>query len=259
MKKFNTYIITAVILASTCWSASAAVIYTETWDANDSGWTIGTAAAGGGAQEPGSSALWNDGTDGGQAGDGYLRINTGTPALGFSEHFVTAGAAGSGANFTGDFSSAGKSVQGVSFNFYNPSATVVPQLTVYLVAGGHTWYHTALAITPNGWGNYGVNFSDHALNAGTGDWFTLAGTEDLADWQSDIQSVTALGLSVFDDGSFNNQWIGLDDFQIMDDPYFVTVPEPQTYAMLGFAFLSLGVTFRRKLENSLASLKAMFA
>jgi hypothetical protein len=241
-----------VIMLALCWSATAAVIVTEDFAGGLNGWVIDDASDGSGGAPYGTI------TDGG----GYYRVDSGNANGGNIVDYAFDG----GGVFAGDYRStangggglAANGINGISFNFYNPAATAIPELSVYLVAGGNTWYHALTTVdTTGGWGNYGANLSYDSLNAGTGNWFTLAG-DNLATWQSDLANVTGMGFRMLYDTSAN-QIYGLDDIIIQDDPYILLVPEPQTYAMLGFAFLSLGVTFRRRLEDALSSLKAMVA
>ncbi len=249
MKRVNLSV-AVVAIVMTCWSASAVPIVTESFDADLSGWTMGDVSAGTGVAA--GSALWNAG--------GYMGIDSGAINGGNVVDFTfdTVGPF----PFAGDYTAGGLAVDGVkgiSFDFYNPAATMIPELSVYLIANGRTWYHalTTVTNTAAGWGTYGANLSSDTLNAGTGEWFTLGG-DNLFTWTTDLASVTGIGFRMLYDTTAN-QTYGFDDISIMDNPYYTMVPEPQTYAMLGFAFLSMGVTFRRKLEASLASLKDMLS
>ncbi len=249
MKKLGLGIGVAAIMMACCWSAYGAAIVTEDFAGGVGGWVIDDASDGGGAGSPNGSL---------NGAGGYLEVNSGGASIIPVTDFVFDG----GGVFSGDYTAGGltaNGINGISFNFYNPSATPINGLQVYLVAGGNTWYHPLVAdVTTGGWDTYGANLSFDSLNAGTGEWFTLAG-DNLATWQGDLASVTGMGFRMNYVDNTANQIYRLDNIIIQDDPYILLVPEPQTYAMLGFAFLSMGVTFRRKLEGALASLKAMMA
>ena len=238
------------------WTVSAVPVVTEDFGGGDNGFVLsGNPTTTGGNYGSHSS------------GGGYFNVNVDSsgdvqPRTDYVFDNNTPG------TFAGDYTAGGlaaNGIKGISFNFYNPGATAIPEMQVYLIANKGTaneriWYHPGADVAgSSGWANYGANLSYDSLNAGTGEWFTTGG-DDLATWQSDLAHISGIGFRMLYLTNYpNNQQYGFDDIIIQDDPYILLVPEPQTYAMLGFAFLSLGVTFRRKLEDGLASLKAMLA
>lgn len=251
MKKINAGIGIVAALLLMCWTVSAVPIVTEDFSGGADGFVLDDQPDGSGGSPYGSSS----------AGGGYFDVDSGAANGGNIVDYVYDG----GGVFGGDYRStangggtlAANGIQGISFNFYNPSATAIPELNVYLVAAsGRVWYHALTDVDQTGaWGTYGANLSYDSLNAGTGNWFTTGG-DDLATWQSDLANISGIGFRMLYDTTANQQY-GFDNIIIQDDPYILLVPEPQTYAMLGFALLSLGITFRRKLEDSFASLKSM--
>jgi hypothetical protein len=127
----------------------------------------------------------------------------------------------SDANHTGDYSTVS-----VSFDFkVDPVVNEAVGLSVYFVSGGNLW--TKQFVVPaNQWSPVSVSFS------GAG-WETLTGV----DFMSDVMAVQEIGVRVM---HFNNdsQWTyGLDNWT-------VSVPEPETYALILVTLLSLGITFR---------------
>ncbi len=229
-----------------CWTVSAVPIVTEDFSGGDNGFVLDDAPDGTGGAPYGSHT----------AGGGYFNVDSGAANGGNIVDYVFDG----GGVFAGDYTAGGlaaNGIKGISFNFYNPAATAIPEMQVYLVAAsGNVWYHPLADVTGgSGWANYGANLSYDSLNAGTGEWFTTGG-DSLATWQSDLANISGIGFRMLYDTTANQQY-GFDNIIIQDDPYILLVPEPQTYAMLGFALLSLGITFRRKLEDSFDSLKSM--
>jgi hypothetical protein len=125
------------------------------------------------------------------------------------------------ANHTGDYSTVS-----VSFDFkVDPVVNEAVGLSVYFVSGGNLWYKQ-FVVPANLWSPVSVSFS------GVG-WETLTGVNFL----SDVMAVEEIGVRVT---HFNNdsQWAyGLDNWT-------VSVPEPETYALILVTLLSLGITFR---------------
>ena len=134
-----------------------------------------------------------------------------------------------------DFMGDGGGVAWLSFRFYAPQRPGGLSVYFYSSTSGTYWYFDIDAAL--GWNRYDVGFGD-----GTGWWKEGAGT-----FASDLQDVDELGLALtyrFNDGS---QVFGLDDVALH-------TPEPGTYAVLAFVFVSLGITFRKKLAGSLGLL-----
>ncbi len=140
-------------------------------------------------------------------------------------------------------------VRRMSFDFYG-DATVPPvDLEAFFYSGvsGDEWHY---AFTPTtGWGSYEIT------TAFGGGWFNTAGPTTLGAWDAAFADVTEVGLYV---GYAPNSTViyGIDNFAL-DDEFSDAVPEPQTYAMLGFALCSVGMTFRRKLDGVMGTLKSM--
>jgi len=143
--------------------------------------------------------------------------------------------------FTGDYRPAtieqsyGVQNLGAAFKFYSgDSFDGGLALFFHSSISGNEWrYGLSVPATLDTWYTYAVPIawsSDGAWNSGG-----LGETEFL----TDLASVDQIGILVqrsFDTAPEN---YGLDDFQLY-------VPEPSTYAMLAFTFLTLGLTMRRK-------------
>jgi len=101
------------------------------------------------------------------------------------------------------------------------------------------WYDIAQSLT---FGDGGVGF---------GSWYTeTAGQNTSAGFADALTDVDEVGVFI----GYQNQAgqvYGLDDFKLLDS----AIPEPGTYSMLGFAMLSLAMTFRRKLNAVWAGLR----
>jgi hypothetical protein len=133
------------------------------------------------------------------------------------------------------------------FQFY--SDTYLPDsLSLFFysdVSGtGRTWAQN-VSVSSLGWQNYSVllNWSPTAWVPDGGYGYT--------EFNQDIMNVDRIGVWVFRNDSMNAQLYGFDNFQL----HYV-VPEPETYAMLAFALLSLGYTFRRRLSDSLDAMRS---
>lgn len=99
-----------------------------------------------------------------------------------------------------------------------------------------------------GWRTYGVNLDGGAQWGHTG----AAGT-----WGVDLASVDTLGFVITYDPDAGTQLLALDNLILDDGP--LPVPEPGTYVMLGSALLSMGITFRRRLNDIVAQIKEKLA
>jgi|GEM_PF-1815599 len=140
-------------------------------------------------------------------------------------------------------------VESVTFQFYagaddggDPFATTdIPgDLRLYFVsAGSITWYYD-IDVTA-GWGGsyfgYGANFYPYS------GWYT-DDTRSQTLFMGDLADVDEIGLEILYQ-DWDGQVYGIDDFTLSDQP----VPEPSTYAILGFALLSLGLVLVRQRQR----------
>jgi len=132
----------------------------------------------------------------------------------------------------------------VSFDFYGAQALASGLQLYFASAGsGRTWTHGVESLGA-GW-----NDGQTVAMAWSSGW--TGGTE--GQFNTDIADVDEIGFIVtYLDETAGQVW-GWDNFR-----KGTSVPEPGTYAMLGVALASLGITFRRKLSESVGQLtKAM--
>jgi len=237
----NVGIIMGVLLLA-AGMASAAVIITEDF-ADVGSWTV--------AQDPNLATTPGDYLDDPPSvvttyspGNNALEFHDtdappSFPLVGDEDYIGT-----TGDGLVGNFTTlgGGPGVQNITFDFY--ADDVVPgqvQLYFYSLAAGTTWYSPSFdsQLTAGSW--------TRGLSIGFQQDQWLFGSN----WDTAIQNVDAIGVYLSSYGTLSgNQDFAMDNFQLDDD---TPVPEPQTYAMLGFAVLSMGFTFRRRLEESLGA------
>jgi hypothetical protein len=140
---------------------------------------------------------------------------------------------------TGDWVSDGTDF--VQFDFYldaNADAAGFNQLTFFFVGGGDTWYYQVdvSGQTGGNWATYSVPFS------GSTGWTTTS----VDPFTTDVASVSSFGFEVsYVTGA--TQTYGFDNVR-----RGFTVPEPETYAAIGFALVALAMAFRKQLTDMLA-------
>lgn len=136
-----------------------------------------------------------------------------------------------------DYSSGGLSVQ---FDFY---ADQLPQkLDIYILSGAGVDYEWFLNVTPTttGWTSILM-----PLSFGQG-WYTENGRTTASNFSADLAIVDRIGVRIWYANNDGGQIYGLDNFDV--------IPEPETWAFLGIAFLSVGYSFRERLDKAMAAL-----
>jgi len=136
------------------------------------------------------------------------------------------------------------------FNFYanaNGDGTGIPQnLGFYFAStsGGEWYYDIDTSYISDGWNTFGIQLNQSAQGYG-GSWYEEAGGSTFS-----ITDVTRVGLWIAYNGNNSTQEhrIGL---------YGLSVPEPETYLILGMALLSVAIVFRKRISESLAEARAM--
>jgi len=123
----------------------------------------------------------------------------------------------------------------------------------------HVWYYNiGTDYITDGWATYGVAFDFNYSNYGQSGWYGFQDNSwfpslDATDFANDISTdgvVDRLGVWIAYDTFNDDQIYGIDDFGL-------TVPEPETYLVLGMALLSIAVVFRKRISDSLADARAM--
>lgn len=169
---------------------------------------------------------------------------------------------GLGGNMT-SYAPSGASISGMRFDFYagangSVAGTGAPNdLGFYFqTTVGHVWFYDidTLAIG-NGWNTYEASFD---FNAGLG-WYGFDdidrsgasyGDGDEATFLADLALVDNLGIWITYADDKPTGIYGIDNFGL-------TVPEPQTYVVLGVALLTVAFVFRKRITDSLANTQAM--
>lgn len=155
----------------------------------------------------------------------------------------------------------GTQIAGMRFDFYagaNGDGTGAPVgLGFYFqTTGGHVWYYDiANTYIGNGWNTYAVPFIYDAGVYGTSGWYGYEDNSQVdllgsGDFTTDLGIVNRLGIWITYQDNNSDQVYGIDDFGL-------TVPEPETYVVLGMALLSVAFIFRKRITVSLAEARAM--
>ena len=223
------------LLAAVAAPAQAAIMLTNDWESGTESWTHRTNAGSPNATltDPDVSGL-GGGTD-------ALRITGGSAGSGHESYVYN------DSSLTGDYINGFSSpITSISFDFYAASNTAAA-LEVYFRhdSGGASdteWFFT-ISDLYTGWHTYYINFTTldgwYNLDYGPGNQTQLLG---------DLVDVDEIGLLLTYQPNVSGQIYGVDNWAAHDTQY---VPEPETYAMLAFAFISLAITFRRNLNEQL--------
>jgi len=218
----------------------AAIVITNDWESGAETWTDRVSWG-----TP-NTALTNPDATGLGGGSDALRI-TGGSAGGGSESYVYNN------TLTGDYNSLG--IVSLSFDFYAASNTPAA-LELYFRhdsgGAGDTEWHFTISDLYTGWHTYDVNFLT------SGGWYNSDyGPGNQTQLLADLVDVDEIGLLLTYQPNVTGQIYGTDNWQAGDTYY---IPEPETYAMLAFAFVSLAITFRKnlneQLERALAAVRA---
>ena len=230
MKIFPAVLLVACVCAG---AAHGAIILTNDWESGAEGWNTRV--------DVGPASTLTD-PQAGLGGETALKIeggaNPGEPVSYIYNNTTLAG------NF--DYTSLGTNILSFSFDFYAETTTPgALQVYFYNSTQDTEWYYT---ISSNdlsvGWSTYTLNFwtSDGWYNPD----YALGGSQ--AQLDADLTDVDEIGLLLSYQPNLANQVYGTDDW-LMNNEYYI--PEPETYAMLGFVFLSLAITFRKDLNKQL--------
>lgn len=101
------------------------------------------------------------------------------------------------------------------------------------------------------WGTYGASFSSSAWLPGSDYDLTSRGSGADLTFENALGAVDYIGLII----EYRDDHTGLQTYGI--DNFALTVPEPETYLILGMALLSVGMVFRKKITESLVEARAM--
>ena len=212
---------------------------TETWDSGtfaDSGWVHQPGSPpSGGAQSVETASI------GGEQAVQIMFGDQGEGPYSFEDEKLYT----TGAGFTGDYSYT--NIQ-VNFRFYAEDYTT-PNNTLafffYSSTGNRAWKLSLSgpALT-NTWYDYAVPM------LWAGGWTSPGAGQ--AEFLTDIADVDQIGIWVYRSADLPVQRYGLDTFSLG-----VYVPEPSTYVMLVFTFLTLALTLRRREFFSLVAVRML--
>jgi len=243
MSVFKIGVAAVAVGAMTVASTIAGIIVQDNWDSGTENWT--------GSQQLGFPQAITLTQTGGQldisGGDGggdlsYFVFNN-TDMAGNQNW----NAGGLGAN----------EVKSVRFDFYAGGGQAPDGLSLYFRYNQDGddvyWYYTLP--TAAGSKHYDINLlTDDVINQNGWYSFDYGGGGTQSDLMGDLSDIDEVGILLTFRSFEAGQLYGLDDFTL-DDEYFV--PEPGTWLALGFAFVSLGITFRRRLTEALDGVRAM--
>lgn len=225
------WIIGLVIASSAC-TASPTLNFIEDWEvAGTEGWTSDGGAT---VANPSSTSLKID--FGAGPGSSYIW--------------------GTGSEYSGDFTAASSSLN-VSFQFITGDTTPSALYLAYgsSVGGGtpRIWRYDLSASLQ---ANYTNQFSDILLSSYYGSWSAFQGSNTPTQYGLDIVDVDWIGIYVAQ-GGIDPETYWLNDWQYGDTPPGA-VPEPETVWMILAVVLSLGITFRSRLVDTMSQMKTRF-
>lgn len=139
--------------------------------------------------------------------------------------------------------------QRLLFDFY--AAAIVPdEVNLYFIGDAGQEWRSIITVGASGWS---TGVGDSLIYDGS--WYAMSGVDDAATFFTAMGNVSEVGLLLEYQYNVGGQEYGIDYFHLDNEPWPDVVPEPSTYAMLGTVFISLGITFRRKLNDSIGALK----
>ena len=245
MRKLVLLLVAAFV--ATCYVADGAVLLLEdTWDAAETWSAIDFATE----TAPAEASLTDPDTVGGQSALGINATTGGAP--GDDLIFANDGAMAGNKNWADGTGMPGNlQVTAVYFDFYTDQASGAAVSLYFrhdMTADDVYWYLDITDITSAGW----HTDKGGGLTTSVG-WYSpsYGGGGSDAQLLLDLADVDQIGILLSYQPNATQNY-GIDNFQLQGG----RIPEPGTYSMLGFAFLSLGVTFRKRLKDYWAQMMA---
>jgi hypothetical protein len=243
MRKTMAWAVGAMLMSAVA-SQGAIYIYEEFFEGSDNGW------AGNIVNEIGlSGATFTH--DPGQGNPGDAMTVDATVGAGIFVDRAYADSGSSGGNFAGNvdytqYLSQPRS-QFISFDFFNYSLAAPSGLQVFFTSTSHAgalWVYNLGGPFSSGWNSFSVPMAQD------GNWVDLNFAP--GSFASAIADVDEIGIRIQYRQNEANEY-RIDNFRRGYE-----VPEPGTMAALGFAFASMGITFRRRLNEAVAKVRGMF-
>lgn len=227
MKKAFVYLILILQAVFACSSGHASP-NVETWDSDTAGWLIKDYSGGAayGSLSWAATLPLNE-------QPGVLQVTGGAPADPTPRDIIYT----TGGGLAGNINYA-TSLFTIMFDFY--AAAVPVKLDAYLLGSGYKWFFDLTPSLSAGWNSLSAPIG--------GTWYNIDDGRSGADFVADIADVDEIGIMITYNLNQGGQVYGLDNFDV--------IPEPETWAFLGIAFLSIGYSFRDRLEKALAVIKA---
>lgn len=227
-KRLTGFIVVCAIAAF----ANAATITEDTdWTGEFEDWSIEGSAG---------SAY---GTTGEGGSDDWLEITGGTASLSPEEDYIF-----SDSTLAGDSDLTSDGVQSIAMDFYSESSTDYSVSFYFLYNDGvddYIWL-SDISASGTGWNTYFANLE--FIN-----WYNVSGPNDSATFATSLTDVDEIGILLTYEDNVGSQVYGIDDFQLNDN---IVIPGPQTWLLLGFTFVSMGMTFRTRLSGFISRFRS---
>lgn len=233
----------AGLMMGLCVVAQAGIIHQETWETGASlqDWEIDPIIGG-----PGTGTLTP--VAGGNPG-GSLQVTEAD--LGVPEVDAISVSGGAGAPFLGDWTQTHPvhHTDYISFDFFRDTGSdaIDPGLNFYFVGGGVTWYYIVDVSTQldGSWATYTIPVD--VFSGSPAGWTPSVPST----FSSDVMSVSEIGFELsYATGTLGGQLYAFDNVR-----RGYLVPEPETYAAIGFALVALCMAFRRQLQDLLVMVR----
>jgi hypothetical protein len=114
-------------------------------------------------------------------------------------------------------------------------------------AGGVAWYYDVPTLSA-GWQTVQADMAHLTETTYAFEGWYYEGVRDATQFHLDLGSVSKIGFELNYPVAAGQEY-GFDNLNLYDEYQQIETPEPQTFVVLGFALLSLGVVFRRQFHT----------
>ena len=239
-KRVGLAFLTMALAATAGYAAVFVPVYTETWTADVDDWWNNIIG-----EQYSTGPTWDDDLDG-QPGVITMPADTTGDFDMHTDYLSSPANPWLTDNFGGqDMSTTAGQTTFLAFDFYALDyAPLFNSLKLYFYSetGSQYWFYDVTDLSPNTWQTTTIGMLQDAGWYGGSDFAAALADVDEIGWQLTYRA-NADQLWAFD--NLSRGYMGAGAY---------AVPEPGSCAALGFAFLSLGVTFRRKLNEVMGRL-----